>query len=66
MGNQKKQQGSRRWFLTSLSGTKAEKIKMLTPDGKLVEVDKSLVDNATSKTKAGNREIYEWMKNPSK
>lgn len=38
---------------------------MLTPDGKLVEVDKSVIDQA-AKTKAGNKEIYEWMQNPSK
>ena len=39
------------------SGTK---VKMLTADGKLVEVDKSVIEKATSK-KASDKEVYEWM-----
>jgi hypothetical protein len=39
---------------------------MLTADGKLVEVDKAAYDQLASKQKATNKEIYDWMKNPSK
>ncbi len=38
---------------------------MLTADGKLVEVDKDVLD-AASKQKVNNQEILQWMKNPSK
>lgn len=57
---------SRRWFLSGgLSGAKKEKVKMLTADGKLVEVDKTHLDEAI-KQKASNKEIIQWMNNPSK
>ena len=39
----------------------SEKIKMLTPDGKLVEVDSQVIQNSKQKTKAGNAEILKWM-----
>ena len=38
-----------------------DKIKMLTPDGKLVEVDSQVIQNSKQKTKAGNAEILKWM-----
>lgn len=72
MGQSKKTDNkSRRQFFSSLlsAGTessKSEMIKMLTPDGKLVEVERSVLDQAVTRTKAGNKEIYNWMKNPSK
>ena len=71
MGNNKKPvDKSRRWFFSLLLSKKEknspEKIKMLTADGKLVEVDKALFDAVTKKQKATNKEIYNWMKNPSK
>lgn len=71
MGNNKKPvDKSRRWFFSLLLSQKennsTEKIKMLTADGKLVEVDKALFDAVTRKQKATNKEIYNWMKNPSK
>jgi hypothetical protein len=72
MGNDKKQgTSSRRDFLSlfSLADKKkpaAEMVKMLTPDGKLVEVEKALLEKTTGKQKASNQEIYNWMKNPSK
>jgi hypothetical protein len=67
MGNNKNETNrSRRWFLTGgLFSPNKEKIKMLTADGKLVEVDKAVIE-AAAKQKAGNKEILEWMKNPSK
>lgn len=66
MGNNKQQNtSSRRGFFASLMGGKAEKVKMLTPDGKLVEVDKSVLDRAAKK-KASNKDIFDWMENPSK
>ena len=61
MGNNK----SRRSFFNGLLNSKKEKVKMLTADGKLVEVDKDVLD-AASKQKVNNQEILQWMKNPSK
>lgn len=74
MGDDKKPTNkSRRWFLSGgLSGKvvapteKKEMVKMLTADGKLVEVDKAIFDLVTKKQKASNKEIYDWMENPSK
>ena len=71
MGNNKKHDGNRRWFLSLFtqggkkpagSGT----VKMLTPDGKLVEIERSVLDAATNRKPATNESIYEWMDNPSK
>jgi len=57
---------SRRWFLTGgLFESKKEKVKMLTADGKLVEIDKAVID-AAAKQKVNNKDILQWMKNPSK
>lgn len=69
MGDDKKSTNkSRRWFLTGgmLDSPKKEMVKMLTPDGKLVEVDKAIFDQVAKKQKATNKEIYDWMNNPSK
>ena len=41
-------------------------VKMLTSDGKLVEVDESVLAAASRGKKAANKEIFHWMKNPSK
>ena len=61
---------SRRWFLSLFApadkkAVKDGKVKMLTADGKLVEVDQAVLDKV-AKQKASNKEIYEWMENPSK
>ena len=56
---------SRRSFFTGLMNLNKEKVKMLTADGKLVEVDKAVLD-AASKQKVNNKEILKWMNNPSK
>ena len=68
MGNNKNNNDqSRRGFFSSfLTKKETEKIKMLTPDGKLVEVDKAVFDQVTGKKKASNEEILNWMENPSK
>jgi hypothetical protein len=75
MGDDKKPTNkSRRWFLSGgLSGTvkpapveKKEMVKMLTADGKLVEVDKAIFDLIAKKQKATNKDIFDWMENPSK
>ena len=69
MGEDKKPTSkSRRWFLTGglLEKAKPEMVKMLTADGKLVEVEKAIFDMVSTKQKATNKEIYDWMKNPSK
>jgi hypothetical protein len=71
MGNNKKtdNKSRRQFFSLLLSGNEKEttpgRIKMLTPDGKLVEVDRNIFDQAVKK-KAGKKEIFDWMKNPSK
>lgn len=62
---------SRRWFLSIFANAdkKAAKpgmVKMLTADGKLVEVDKAVLEAASKKQKSTNKEIYTWMNNPSK
>lgn len=66
--NKKSTARSRRWFLTGgLMGTKKkEMVKMLTPDGKLIEIEKDVLDKFSKKQKSTNKEIYDWMKNPSK
>jgi hypothetical protein len=46
--------------------TKPEMVKMLTADGKLVEVPKTIVDAASTKQKVTNKQILDWMENPSK
>jgi hypothetical protein len=43
------------------SSSGAEKIKMLTPDGKLVEVIGPLPISHTQKKKTSNAEILKWM-----
>ncbi|MBL7702392.1 MAG: hypothetical protein JNM14_09085 [Ferruginibacter sp.] len=62
---------SRRWFLSLFAGTNkkaadADMVKMLTADGKLVQVDRAVLEAASKKQKSANREIYDWMQNPSK
>ena len=72
MGNNKKpDNNSRRKFFSlilspSETSSKPEMVKMLTPEGKLVEVEKAIFEEAAKKKKATNKEIYDWMKNPSK
>lgn len=47
----------------TLQNSGSKKIKMLTPDGKLVEVDESIVAKAGSnQQRASNKEVQEWMK----
>lgn len=62
---------SRRWFLSLFSNPNKKTanpnmVKMLTADGKLVEIDKAVLEAATKKQKSSNKEIYDWMQNPSK
>lgn len=73
MGHNKKQDGDRRWFLSLFTagasktpGAETEMVKMLTADGKLVEVERTVLEAASKKQKAANKDIYEWMDNPSK
>lgn len=69
--NKKPEDNSRRWFLSLFTATdkkeaKPGMIKMLTADGKLVEIDKTVLEAASKKRKSTNKEIYDWMQNPSK
>ena len=64
MGNNN-QDKSRRSFFSGLFKPTKEKVKMLTADGKLVEIDKDVLE-AAKKQKVNNKEILQWMKNPSK
>ena len=63
--NRNENNKSRRSFFTGLMNLNKEKVKMLTADGKLVEIDKDLFD-AANKQKVNNKEILQWMNNPSK
>jgi hypothetical protein len=40
---------------------KKEKVRMLTPDGKIVEVEQSALKGATA-APASNQEVKDWMK----
>ena len=40
---------------------KPEKIKMLTPDGRLVEIEKSKIEKEIISERASNVEVHEWM-----
>ncbi|MFI5134830.1 MAG: hypothetical protein ACHQD9_03150 [Chitinophagales bacterium] len=55
-------------FLSSISGTRKknqdEKIKMLTADGRLVEVDRSQIKREITSGRATNEEVLEWMNSP--
>ena len=69
--NKKSEDKSRRWFLSLFTNadkgeTKPGMVKMLTADGKLVEVEKSVLEAASKKQKSSNKEIFDWMDNPSK
>jgi hypothetical protein len=68
MGDNNAANKSRRWFFTGGLTAKAKKemVKMLTADGKLVEIEKAVYAAASKKQKATNKEIYDWMENPSK
>jgi hypothetical protein len=50
---------------TTLNQNK-EKIKMLTADGKLVEVDKSALDAKADIKRASNAEVLNWMNSKHK
>ena len=70
MGDTKKNQ-TRRGFLSVFfpsekTTAKPEMVKMLTADGKLVEVEKSVFEAASTKQKVTNKEFLNWMDNPSK
>jgi regulator of protease activity HflC (stomatin/prohibitin superfamily) len=41
-----------------------EKVKMLTPDGQLVEVDKSVFEQVSDRKKINNKDIFKWA-NPN-
>ncbi len=47
-------------------GEQNDKIKMLTPDGKLVEVDRRAIKNNPSSSKTSNKEILKWMEEGKK
>ena len=78
MNNKKKGTHSRRRFLLLgiLSGIvgkaagqpeeapPAEKVKMLTPDGQLVEVDKAILKKASNRQKVSIKDILKWRQPP--
>ncbi len=69
--NKKSEDKSRRWFLSLFTAANKQEaepgmVKMLTADGKLVEIDKAVLDAASKKQQSSNKEIYDWMQNPSK
>ncbi len=46
---------------TTPKPTSNEKIKMLTAEGKLVEIDKSVLDKKGGAKRASNKEVFNWM-----
>ncbi|MFM6925700.1 MAG: hypothetical protein ACKOU7_09395 [Ferruginibacter sp.] len=69
--NKKPEDKSRRWFLSLFTAAdkKAAKpgmVKMLTAEGKLVEISKTALEAASRNQRSTNKEIYDWMQNPSK
>jgi hypothetical protein len=45
---------------TAKAETAGEKIKLLTPDGKLVEIDRAQVEKESTE-RASNAEVIHWM-----
>lgn len=45
----------------STTSEKPEMVKMLTPDGRLVEIEKSKIEKGTTAGYASNTEVREWM-----
>ena len=43
-----------------------ETVSMLTPDGKLVQVNKRIVDQMQERQKAGNKDILDWTTTQNK
>jgi hypothetical protein len=39
----------------------SNKVKMLTADGKLVEIDKSVLEKKKSLKRASDKEVFDWM-----
>jgi hypothetical protein len=69
--NKKNDPKSRRDFLSLFlsadrKSSNPEMVKMLTAEGKLVEISKAVLDEVSKKQKSTNKEIFDWMKNPSK
>jgi len=44
----------------------SEKVKMLTPDGRLVEIEKSAIKKEIISTRATDNEVLEWMNSKNK
>lgn len=44
----------------------ASQVTMLTSDGKLVTINKSVLEQTTDQKKATEREVFEWMNNKHK
>lgn len=47
-------------FITGTKESKSDTVKMLTQDGKLVEIDKELL--VLSRKKISNKELQQWIK----
>lgn len=56
---------TRREFFSIFKKNDEEMIKMLTPDGKLVSVPKSVITASDNRKKVNNQDILDWMNNPS-
>jgi hypothetical protein len=51
---------------SEVEDTDTETIKMLTPDGKLVEVKKTVVAKSANRSKARNEDILNWSNTAKK
>ncbi len=47
--------------IAKAKSTNKEKVRLLTADGKLVEVDKSIVEDHGNSTNATNNDVISWM-----
>ena len=43
-----------------------ETVSMLTPDGKLVQVNKHILDKSQDRQRAGNKDILDWTNTQTK
>ena len=47
--------------MVDIAKEETKKVKMLTPDGKLVEIDESIITNSRKRKKVKNQDILDWM-----
>jgi hypothetical protein len=51
--------------LSKIDSSESEKVKIMTADGKVVEIEKRFLKKSNS-SKTKNQDILDWINNPSK